>query len=273
MTNPLRLSVPGLGEEVLINERSMFRIKSGDELRTLLAMHLVLVEAIRADPMQFATAEFGKAAQLLKKFSDDLAKQETALMQEVFATPSEGRTRAFYPGTKRECVDLLEKFRMTLAPFVGNFGAEFRTEVAFPGNLALPTLSKPYKFIFGQGRWFELVCYELVRKVLDMSKARSELVFDVHVLGRSGMWHEVDLLLVARDFSACLQASSGKWGRTDVLQLLAQREDTACDLGILLASTPTGEDFEPVSRAHPIHTFVIQRDGAKEFIEWLAEAV
>jgi hypothetical protein len=273
MTNPQRLPVPGLGEEVLINERSMFRIKSGDALHILVARSLVLVETIRADPMRFATAEFGKAAQQLKRFSDELTKQETALMQEVFATPSEGKVRAFYPGTKTECLELLGKFRTTLLPFVDNFDTEFRTDVALPGGLTLPTLSQPYKFIFGQGRWFELVCYHLIQHVLIKSKTRNELVFDVNVLGRSGIWHEVDLLLVIRDFSACLQASSGKWGRTDVLQLLAQREDTASDLGILLGSTPTGEDFEPVSRAHPIHTFVIQGKGAQAFVDWLADAV
>lgn len=273
MASPIRMNVPGLEEEVILNDRSVIRLKETRLTRLLEDEAISLVRAIRGEPERFGSRDFGALASRLRSLAQEIGKQESALMREVFSDPTPGKIHAFFGGTSEVCERLLKEFLDTIRRSVEVSDNEIRTEVQLANGLSLPTLSQPYKVMFGEGRWFELACGELVRKAVSSTGKTFELVFDSQVLGRSGLWHEVDLMLVTRDLSVCFQITAGAWGRNDVIQLLAQREDIGTDIGVLATLTPASEPFDPIAKAHPIRVFADIGGSPISLREWVRTSV
>ncbi len=267
---PKRLAIPELNEEVVVNDRSVFRIEPSrnvalfDPERNKFAFH------ISQDPLGFSDRSSFRACAELKGLVDALYREESAIAQEVLARPTQGRIRALLEPSIEAYRRLVDNFGAGLESILGETPDDSTVAWDLQTGVTLATISPDYRLLFGQGRWFEVIIYFLVRLGLD-SPTTAELIPDPLVLGRSGLKHEVDVLLVAEDLAVVLEATAGGWGRKDVIQLVAQREDISTDMGILVTTRSPPEDFEPLSKAHPIVIFPELSERAAEFVAFIRD--
>lgn len=271
MAMPSHFPIGGGEEEVILNDRTTIRVR--ETLQRAVGAKLEVSSILETHPERFLEPDFLAVAQRLKDLVARVTFQEASLEAETRDPNAPGKIRWLEKGTQEECERTVSEFIGLLSPIVPGVTKEARGESTTSSGLRLPTLVREYKDLFGEGRWFEQVCLATVRSAVDGPQKREIIRTDVEILGRSGLWHETDILLVIADFSACFEAKSGHWHRRDVLKLLAQREDIGCDMGVLLTVAPPGEDFTPITRAHPLRVFDLAGDGRKAFVEWLSAEV
>jgi hypothetical protein len=261
------------GFDLIANERTTFRVQDNVSVSQTLSGGGKLLDALNNTPTRFLEPDFISAAPELKAISDRIAAQESAVASELGPGSPPGKVRALLPDTERECTILLNELAGRLSPFVPVSRADLSAQRAFDGRTTLSTLNPAYYLLLSQGRWFEVVASRLVYEALSATRKRFELRHDVRVLGHTGLWHEIDILLVTREYSVCAEAKSGGWGRNDLLKLLAQRGDIGCDSGALLTLEVASENFAPLVRAQPIRTFRMVGKASEEFGHWLTTLV
>ncbi len=259
-------------EELVLNKRTTLRVKRPrPSLVDLTAESKIeILERLIHDPERFLKSDFLTIVKKLKEYTDELLLQESAIVKEVRSFGSESQLRWLIEGTQSRCEQILNDFESLLSPFVSGSTTGLKLDKLMPWGGKLTTISEPYKRLFGDSGWFEVVCYSIIKNELK-EVADIRISLGMEVLGRSTIWHEMDVLLVMEDVSICFEAKSGRWGRKDILKLLAQREDIGCDLGILLSLEEPSEDFDQITVAHPIRNFTLSEGKHELFKDWLRE--
>lgn len=260
------------GEEVIFNERTTIRVRKSRSLFDFTS-YLRISNDILTSPSSFLSEVSLNKIGILVKLAHSIVLQEEALKTQTKDQNLPGKVKWLESATKREVGILLKEFTKICNDLSPDSNEEILEEIELGSGNKFLTLSKSHKALFDQNRWFELVCFGLIKQALNESSVDYYMEMDKELLGKSGLWHETDIILMTPEFSASFEAKSGKWSRDDLLKVLAQRDDTGLDAGVLLTLDGNESYYEPISKAHPIRLFPLSNGRENKLLEWIKEVV
>jgi len=119
---------------------------------------------------------------------------------------------------------------------------------------------KSIKDVWTSNLWFEAFLAKLLREL-----GWKESWVNVHILGSSGMLHEVDVLAIKKGTVIVSECKTGKVSRKDVFNFWAKVSDLKAHMGILalLKSLPEPETREFVKK-NPVITLLEKMGDSKE---------
>lgn len=261
------------GEEVIYNERTTIRVRKSRSSLFNIDSFLRISDDILNNPTYFLKEDSLQKIGKLVTYARQIVLQEEALKSLTKDNNLLGKVRWLETVTTKKVDSLLKEFATKCNELFPDSSDEITEEIELTSGNKLTTLSKSHKALFDQNRWFELVCYGLIRQAVEHTSSKYFLTMDKELLGRSGLWHETDIILMTPDFSTSFEVKSGRWFRDDLLKVLAQRDDTGLDVGVLLTLNGKEEDYEPISKAHPIRVFRLSKGRENELVIWMKEVI
>ena len=260
-------------ESIISNERSTFKIRESNMQLSKLTKELKIAETIMKTPDTFLSAPFINSVGRLKQICDKIEEEESALLSMTKNRDFRGMNTFLEKTTSQKIHDLTIEFEKTLCTFIPEDKGKIVEKLMLNSGGTMETVNKQYRVLFGKGRWFELVCHGIIATSLRKSITEFILKSDQEVLGRTGFWHETDLILMTQDYSAIFEVKSDTWGRNDVLKIIAQREDVGSDIGVLLTLQKSPQNFVPASKAHRIKVFSFYDNGVEGFKKWISNEI
>ncbi len=249
-----QLDIPNTDQRVVANERATFRVKPTNAVAVFGKNATNWNELATQKPETFCTSEFLALSDEARDLLGKLDKQVSAL-EDYIKGGKPGFVRAVFSETHSLCDGLTSLFHKQLSSLSGRSLDDIRTILPLNQEYSVPVVSEHYGTLFRQGRWAEVLVYSLLQRELAKLAGKHLILPDHEILGVSGLWHEVDVLVVHEDLSILVAVTTGGWGRNIILRLVAQRIDCGGDLGIVIAFSPESEGgFHSVSTAHQIHT-------------------